>query len=743
MTAAPPAITNFSHNYNNNNYRNNNNRPIRTITTVTEDFDRNIQEVGEDYEQSINIRSVRHISVQTVNTLHRFNMIVDTGAQEHCCTPDFVQLLHNVTKYDSSSTNINLVAAGSHKLNVIGSGYYKTFPDPIYIIKDLETNLFSTTRAQLNMLKFPNGYTLSINNTKTYGLLVNDEGSTQLLIENDLEIDLEKYDLDTYKDIESFQVLKEAYTFKSIHIAAIHSIPYLSKQLPIPELVDFLTISLLFRKEDMISASTNITDFPVNEVQIKKYYKEPQAIRAGSQTMRPITVKRGTKISSPSIHSADHDNQKIGAVVGSDQAGPHKGKVVVIFSDKASGFLHSFYNNLKKDNESSLNIYSSYLREMILALDGNFRQYGHTIDLLKSDSHSIYKSTAVTRLCQSLQIQQQLSPPGEHRLNGLAEIHVKFMKSRVISMYNMAPWLPVAMWIYLWSLAEIQMNLKPSRIVGHQHMTRYQEFTGIKPNFKNLCILPAGIPVSVTQPPCQRTGPFPTQTNAYLAMYLCPDYDTPKCIKVYDPVTKRVSSTNSYIVLSYSEVPSSWKNHNHEDLFEDNIPTQRRQPLPTIPSHPRSNVERNQTFTTSYIPDNNINTSTNNDVSTTTPLQVEGVTPIIPLEGGSNLPSVPTNNAGIGSSITPNIPPTPTITKDVPNTSSTTIPIPSNSSPTSIPKSKPTIKPTVTPTVKPTVLPKTSRPTRNTGTYKQGPARLRWVNRKTRTVEQQAVYKVI
>ena len=58
-------------------------------------------------------------------------------------------------------------------------------------------------------------------------------------------------------------------------------------------------------------------------------------------------------------------------------------------------------------------------------------KYGHQINNLISDCHSIYRSKKVDATCTKFKITQKISPPGQHQLNGLAEINIKIISAKV------------------------------------------------------------------------------------------------------------------------------------------------------------------------------------------------------------------------------------------------------------------------------------------------------------------------
>ncbi len=126
-------------------------------------------------------------------------MLVDTGAQEHCCGEFCLQLLHKVQMYTDTSCPVKLVGAGSLALHVIASGYYKNFPGVIYIVKNLDQNLFSPSKSGLLIHQIPQFNSVSLDTNHMCGVLVDKQTQIKLVMEKEMTIDLSLYDHEKYK----------------------------------------------------------------------------------------------------------------------------------------------------------------------------------------------------------------------------------------------------------------------------------------------------------------------------------------------------------------------------------------------------------------------------------------------------------------------------------------------------------------------------------------------------------------
>ena len=190
--------------------------------------------------------------------------------------------------------------------------------------------------------------------------------------------------------------------------------------------------------------------------------------------------------------------------MGKDLFGPYKGITISTFRDKASGFGCSAVMKNK------------YAKDIVIVLQNLvsfFAKHGHhkndfnsPIQTLKADSESIYKSKLVKDFCNSNGINTVYSPPYAHEYNGLIESHNKIIANKVTILFSAAPWVPEILWPYAWSYADKITNLTCSK--RNSLLSKEEDFTVVKPNFKNKIFLPFGQPVEVLIPKEQRVGKF-------------------------------------------------------------------------------------------------------------------------------------------------------------------------------------------------------------------------------------------
>ena len=124
-------------------------------------------------------------------------------------------------------------------------------------------------------------------------------------------------------------------------------------------------------------------------------------------------------------------------------------------------------------------------------------------------------------------------------------------------MYCLAPYVSHQHWPKLWDTAEIINNLRSKSRIPGSHITRWEEFTQERPNYKTMVILPIGIPIEYFVPTESRNNSI--DFHSRLGMYMGPDLLSPGSITIWNPDTKRFIRQNTYKILSYQQAPYDWK----------------------------------------------------------------------------------------------------------------------------------------------------------------------------------------
>ena len=149
----------------------------------------------------------------------------------------------------------------------------------------------------------------------------------------------------------------------------------------------------------------------------------------------------------------------------------------------------------KRDKSTSNDTHFIHITsETITMVHNMYRMYNHKLINLISDSHSVYKSRKTRDTCLHLGIQQQFSAPGQHQYNGLAEITIQHLQAMVVSMFCLATYAPKQLWYLAWMHAIDVINMRSSHIPGSNN-SRFEDFTGLVPDFNSMVLLPWAIPI--------------------------------------------------------------------------------------------------------------------------------------------------------------------------------------------------------------------------------------------------------
>ena len=491
-------------------------------------------------------------------------MLADSGAQEFCVY-DKDYLTCDVENYDHShKPSVRLAGAGGDILPIAAKGTINDVIKDVYVCEKLDTNILSTNKLRDQGYWFIQPPT-SISPDHA-GYFFDSNGKLSLICDQSLLTDVVKMNTYDYTiNLPDISTINE----KSSTIYNIYG----AEKMNIQEMIDFLAESYLLNVNDLTFLTIGMDNFPATSTQIRKYYKTPICLTRGTMQSRNKHQKYFdttetsekhptlTKDSNPN-KNLERRNLNIGTIVGTDVFGPISNKCASLFVDKATGFVKSsFYkwSNKKqiseKENETIKDIEVFKSIEWCIDI---YKMYGHSISTLQSDSINIYKSDKVKSLCIKNGILQDHSPVGQHSHNGLAEITIKIISNKVTAMLCLAPYFPIQHWTRAWELAEIINNVRCSRIPG-SNITRWEEFTHEKPNYKNMTILPFGQPIEYLLPVSMRSGKLTEHSR--LGMYCGPDLSAGNkgSIILWNPKTLRFISQSTYKILPRNRTPYEWK----------------------------------------------------------------------------------------------------------------------------------------------------------------------------------------
>jgi len=155
-------------------------------------------------------------------------------------------------------------------------------------------------------------------------------------------------------------------------------------------------------------------NFPVNAKQIRKYYKKPQCLTAGTLQARSKKQRRFHEPSASTLVAVKESdpqpmlearNLRIGAEVGTDVFGPVANKCASLFRDKCGFTKSTFFawSNRKQEKITESGSVNEVVKSLEWAIN-YFKTFQHPIEVLKTDALSTYKSSAVKDLCNKNQI---------------------------------------------------------------------------------------------------------------------------------------------------------------------------------------------------------------------------------------------------------------------------------------------------------------------------------------------------
>lgn len=510
--------------------------------------------------------NVRNISVIKKKP-NELLMLADSGAEEYC-VQDISTLTSEVTRYnDHNFPNVQLAGAGGEPLAVTASGNINDIITGAYVCTDLDVNILSTNKLRDKGYWFiqpPSD--ISPNNA---GFFLDKDGRLALVCDHNLLTDVNKmnrYDcrivLPDIKPLLSHAVLDS--TTKSMNL-----IYGFSSDMTIDDKVNFIAKSFLLEQEDLCFLSLAMDNFPVTPTQIRKYLKQIPCLIESKMQAKSKHTTHDSEISLKENSTSNPNrmleprNLKIGAEVGSDVFGPVLNQCASLFADKACGFVKSMFykwshrkqvtskelmdaEDEKQDNEVAKSIEHAFQI---------YKTYGHEIVTLRTDSIKLYRSKYVQNIIMSFHAKHICSEPGRHEHNGLAEVYIKTVSNLVTAMMCIASHFPLQHWTKAWEYAELLVNMKKSRIEG-SILTRWEEFTHQRPNYKDIIFLPFGQAVEYLHPVQMRNGKF--QMHSRKGMYAGPDLSHAGSIHIWNPKTLRWASMSTFKILS--ETPKDWLN---------------------------------------------------------------------------------------------------------------------------------------------------------------------------------------
>ena len=179
------------------------------------------------------------------------------------------------------------------------------------------------------------------------------------------------------------------------------------------------------------------------------------------------------------VHVDTFGNFDIKSVGGND--------TVYIFRDAYAGYAYPVL--AKGKSAATANLAVQEAKEQ-------WRLHGHSFECLVADADSVFAAAEHQDYLRQEQIHSEIGPPGVHEHVGKVERHIQLLGQRVAAMFSSitGQFVPRRFWSYAIVHALMLLNITPS-LARADGLTPLELFTGQKPDFASLYLLPFGSPV--------------------------------------------------------------------------------------------------------------------------------------------------------------------------------------------------------------------------------------------------------
>jgi hypothetical protein len=228
---------------------------------------------------------------------------------------DSIDMLHSIVYYENSSEcDIKLMGANSQPLQITAKGFFQDMVQPFYVVSNLDENLFSTINSRLGLWTALPDQSVYIDDKLMHGFLY-----------HTLHLDLMQYSAEKLQHLSVTEIILATfrrpietfyfYTSKSqVHDTmnsakvncdepsiTIESPPtesinstkiYGVEMKSIKELVIWLQETFLCSKDKLIDTCSLMSNFPVNEKEVRKHHNKLQVYRDGQKRMRNTPFRK-------------------------------------------------------------------------------------------------------------------------------------------------------------------------------------------------------------------------------------------------------------------------------------------------------------------------------------------------------------------------------------------------------------------------------------------------------------------
>jgi hypothetical protein len=445
-------------------------------------------------------------SAQVVAQGMKLPMILDSGAEEH-----LVNSTKHLTEQYKVSKLPKMHTANGNEMKVKAVGKIGDDIDGVMVCPEVRDNLLSTVRLQQKgyWVILPPLDHVADSYEQDAGFVCDKEGRVMLRIDSNMLTDVATFgDLDDSVHIRLPEITyNKGYYPGKTTVNRVYGLP---ADIDTAALVRFVhAIGHESKAEMIFQAEHGIANYPVTVDQIKKHYPHDCEICIkGKLKQRKVSTKKVEEVivEEPQVKNDDvkpsykgilkknlpqiYDfiktdrleprNLVIGQQIGVDFYGPILEVSVLEATDKASGYGYGL--SVRKDGKKDADL-------ALQDICDHYKEHGHhssewnqPIAEIRADSDSVFVSQKAVAVFKKNGIKSTLSPPHQHEHNGLAEVSNQNLANLVTCYLAQARHVPEILWPLAWSYARMVRNLKRSKVPGSL-LTRYEEFTGKKPDF--------------------------------------------------------------------------------------------------------------------------------------------------------------------------------------------------------------------------------------------------------------------
>jgi hypothetical protein len=548
-------------------------------------------------------------SVSIVHQSSRLMATLDSGAMEH--VTGSVNIITNVTNHYSTSNPcpISLWNASNTEMTISHKGDITPEIRGVLVSPDCDSTLMSATKFQAD------GFGIWLPpHTATFkgGIIYRPYGPDEATVVAVTDVNMQ-YNIFAHHEstisIPSFHNFAAASRADTLRVKSNILSGISRTSMTVSERVCFAQKTFLLPYNLMLWSAINWPGFPVSEYEVRKHFCRQLGFAMG-HNRRPITsnsrvhdttieeaIDAYNNISVPksttplphahtAIPCSQLYPQKLipGETIYSDIYCGAGNMFICTFDDAATGFSRDSNMTLPGKYKSKKSYLPQVTEEYLqyLQLHGKHSKTpGLPVANFVSDSEAVYKSHAMNSLRTSHGIFSKTSPP-DHKEYSPAECNIQNKGNLAACMAANSRHMHESFYPSQWHYANKLRNDRPSRIPGHEHLSRRQDFLGDMTDLSAVIRLPHGQPVMFREPSAsreKRTDRMHAGSFIDSAAESATE-GTAGAIVVYSHASRRIVTTDSFEIVAHGlspllDMPRSFFTTNGKDMTAPYIITHR------------------------------------------------------------------------------------------------------------------------------------------------------------------------